>query len=472
MSVHKESRTDKTEKAGALPASIFRAYDIRGIAGSELSSDNVRLIAKAIASEALSLGIDTLFVGFDGRVSSPELSPVLIEGIISTGCNVINLGLIPSPVLYYATHTHACGSGVMLTASHNPADYNGLKMVFKRECLAENQIQKIRTRAESEIFANGKGKCEHLDIKATYIDDIGSKINLAKPMRIVVDCGNAVPGVVAPDLFEKLGCEVFPLFCEVDGRFPNHHPDPTVSKNLTHLCQKVVETNADLGIAFDGDGDRVAVVTNRGEIISTDKLLMLLIKSIAPLYPKQAIIFDVKCSRAIAELATELGAVPIMHRSGHSLMKQKMIETGAPLGGEFAAHIFIKDRWYGFDDGLYVAARAVEILSELSHSASEEFKSIVTPLSTPEIKVEVDESAKFDLIESMKLIADFPSATIIDLDGLRIEFDYGWGLIRASNTSSALLLRFEAQTTAQIDDLKSQFKALIHCADKTLQLDF
>ncbi|MFT4863645.1 MAG: phosphomannomutase/phosphoglucomutase [Pseudohongiellaceae bacterium] len=455
------------------PAStIFRAYDVRGITDTQLTPAVIFLVAKAIASDALEQGIDTLYFGFDGRNSSPALSQATIDGILSTGCNVIDLGLVPSPVVYFATHALAHTSGVMLTASHNPANYNGLKILFRRISLTSQQIQNLRLRIQEKRLLSGTGSYHAIFVNQQYIADICSKITLKKPMRIVIDCGNAVPGVIAPELFEKLGCDVVPLFCDVDGNFPNHHPDPTVAKNLEQLCAEVLKQKADLGIAFDGDGDRVAIVTNDGEVVGTDRLLMLLIKAIAPKYPGEAIVFDVKCSRAVAQLITQLGAIPVMHRSGHSFMKQKMAETGAPLGGEFASHIFIKDRWYGFDDGLYAAARTIEILSELDHSSGIEFATLQTPLNTPEIAVQVSDEIKFELMAKVRSLAVFPQAKICHIDGLRIEFDFGWGLIRASNTSPALLLRFEADTLVQIDYLKNQFKALIHAADKNIQLGF
>jgi phosphomannomutase/phosphoglucomutase len=461
-----------TDSDTSPPAAIFRAYDIRGITDSQLTPEVTYLVAKAIASDAMEQGIDTLYFGFDGRNSSPVLSKAAIDGMLSTGCNVINLGLVPSPVVYFATYALAHTSGVMLTASHNPANYNGLKILFRRTSLTAQQIQDLRLRIQEKRLLNGTGDYQAININQQYIEDICSRITLSKPMRVVIDCGNAVPGVIAPELFLKLGCDVIPLFCEVDGNFPNHHPDPTVEENLQQLCNEVIKRKADLGIAFDGDGDRVALVTNKGEAVGTDRLLMLLIKAIAPKYPGAAIVYDVKCSSTIAQLVTKLGANPIMHRSGHSFMKQKMVETEAPLGGEFASHIFIKDRWYGFDDGLYAAARAVEILSQLSHSSALEFSTLQTPLNTPEIKVHVSDEAKFQLMAKIQSLADFPEAQIYTIDGLRIEFDFGWGLIRASNTSPALLLRFEAVSLERINYLKAEFKALIHAADTNIQLDF
>ena len=459
-----------TSAALPLPAEIFRAYDIRGIVDEQLSADSVRLISRGIGSEALALGIDTLLVGYDGRLSSPVLSQALIEGLLSTGCNVINLGLIPTPLLYFATHTLAATSGVMLTASHNPANYNGLKIVFKRSCLADNQIQDIRQRIERNDLVTGSGQLSAVNIKNDYLENVNSRIKLERKLRIIVDCGNAVPATVAPQLFEKIGCSVTQLFCDIDGSFPNHHPDPTVSANLDTLARRVVESGADLGIAFDGDGDRLGLVTNLGEFIDADRLLMLLVENILPKYPGAPIVFDVKCSAHLAALITQLGGIPIMHRSGHSFMKQKMQQTRAPLGGEYAAHIFIKDQWFGYDDGIYAAARIVEILSRLDASASEVFGRFKTSFTTPELKIPVDEAHKFELMQRLVDRANFPSARLIKIDGLRVEFEDGWGLVRASNTSPALLLRFEADTESRLEEIKDAFKALICSADKSLDV--
>lgn len=456
----------------AIPTSIFRAYDIRGIVDEQLDASGVFLISRAIASEALAQGIDTLLVGRDGRLSSPQLSQALIAGLLSTGCNVVNLGRVPTPVLYFAAHTSLHTSGVMLTASHNPANYNGLKIVFKRSSLAAHQIQAIRNRVEQQLLTDGAGRYSELNVKSAYIDYIRARIQPARRLKLVIDCANAVAGEFAPDLFTALGCEVVPLYCEVDGRFPNHHPDPTVPANLQSLSETVLETNADMGIAFDGDADRVGIVTNRGEIVDADRILMLLATQIAPSYPDAAIVFDVKCSRKLPALIRELGCMPVMHRSGHSFMKQKMLETAAPLGGEFAAHIFIKDRWFGFDDGMYAAARVVEILGGQQASASDLFSHFPVIPCTPEIKVTVSDENKFALMDRILSCAHFPEGKLNTIDGLRVEFDYGWGLVRASNTSPALLLRFEAESEHALTSIQAKFKALLHQADKSLELHF
>ena len=456
----------------AIPPSIFRAYDIRGVVDEQLSEESVELISKAIGSEALQNEIDTLLVGYDGRLSSPALSKALITGLRSAGCNVVNLGLVPTPLLYFATHVSNFNSGVMLTASHNPANYNGLKIVFRQTCLADNQIQEIRERIDDENLRCGNGSYQDLDGTETYIEDVAARIQLEKKLKIVIDCGNAVPATVAPRLFRALGCEVIPLYCDIDGSFPNHHPDPTIPDNLTALASKVKESHADLGIAFDGDGDRLGIVSNKGEFVDADKMLMLLVENILPDYAGAPVVFDVKCSNLLANKITEFGGKPVMHRSGHSFMKQKMQETGAPLGGEFAAHIFLQDRWFGFDDGLYTAARILEILSTHAESSSEVFSKFGTTVSTPEIKLDVAEEKKFGLVDRLLELADFPDCKLITLDGLRVEFDGGWGLVRASNTSPALLLRFEAVDNEKLNEIKTAFKALIHRADNSIDLNF
>lgn len=455
-----------------IPASIFRAYDIRGIVDEQLDANGVFQISRAIASEALAQGIDTLLVGCDGRLSSPQLSQALIAGILSTGCNVTNLGRVPTPVLYFAAYTTPHTSGVMLTASHNPANYNGIKIVFKRTSFAAEQIQTIRNRVDQQLSADGAGLYSELNVKPAYIDYIRAAIRPARRLKLVIDCANAVAGEFAPDLFTALGCDVVPLYCEVDGSFPNHHPDPTVPANLRSLAATVLATQADLGIAFDGDADRLGIVTNQGEIVNADRILMLLATQIAPNYPGAAMVFDVKCSRNLPELIRKLGCEPVMHRSGHSFMKQKMLETQAPLGGEFAAHIFIKDRWFGFDDGMYAAARVVEILAAQSDSASAIFRQFPVLPCTPEISVKVSDEQKFALMDRILACAHFPEARLNTIDGLRVEFDDGWGLVRASNTSPSLLLRFEAESEHALTAIQAKFKALMHQADKSLELHF
>ncbi|MGI9251552.1 MAG: phosphomannomutase/phosphoglucomutase [Pseudohongiellaceae bacterium] len=466
-----------------IPPNIFRAYDIRGIVDTELSAEVVELIAEAIGGEALDHGIDSLLVGYDGRLSSPALCEALISGIRRSGCNVIQLGMVPTPVLYFATHHSEFDSGVMLTASHNPANYNGIKIVFHQTCLAENQIQAIRQRVERSLQRDSENLQRHdknsqrldknspdsLNITSHYIQRIVSDINLHRPLKVVIDCGNAVPGNIAPQLFQSLGCEVTPLFCEIDGHFPNHHPDPTVPDNLLKLAARVKQQQADLGLAFDGDGDRLGVVDEQGQFVNADHIIAVLLCQIAPDYPGEPVVFDVKCSRNLARLITDKGMKPVMHNSGHSLMKQKMQETGAPLGGEFAAHLFIKDRWYGFDDGLYAAARLLEILSQQAKPASALFSILPPSVNTPELKLPVSDQHKHTLMQQLIAHADkLEAEELITIDGIRAEFADGWGLIRASNTSPALLLRFEADTLRALHHIQARFQSLLSETDKTL----
>lgn len=453
-----------------VPAEIFRAYDIRGVVPDQLNEENIWLISRAIGSEALAQGIGRLLLAHDGRLSSPALSQVLIKGLLSTGCDVVDLGQLPTPMLYFAAHHSDVHSGVVLTASHNPADYNGLKMVFDQTSLADKQIQHIRQRIEQNDICEGEGKYETLEIKSDYIETVCSKISLARKLKVVIDCGNAVPANIAPELFAALGCEVEPLFCEIDGRFPNHHPDPTIASNLELLAARVKETGADIGLAFDGDGDRLGIVTEKGEFVGADQLLIVLAKDILPKYPGAPMIFDVKCSRALEREIIAQGGEAVMYRSGHSFMKHKMQETNAPLGGEYSAHVFIKDRWYGFDDGVYTGARLLEILARQAGSASDMFAGLLPGVSTAEIGIPVADERKFELIEKIVALADFPDARLITLDGLRIEWIDGWGLIRASNTSPKLLLRFEADDENALATIKQHFKALISHADKNIDL--
>ena len=457
--------------ANNLPDAIFRAYDIRGIAHEQLDGDAVELIAQAIGSEAVGEGITTLLVARDGRLSSAELSERLVKGLLASGVDVVDLGMVPTPLLYFATFTTQFGSGVMLTASHNPANYNGLKVVFRQHCLADNQIQDIKLRANKRNFTRGHGRYSQESVSENYFETITSQVSLARPLKVVLDCGNAVPGQVAPTLFNKLDCDVVPLYCEVDGNFPAHHPDPTVPANLVDLQRAVREHQADIGFCFDGDGDRLGVVDEAGNIQDADAILQLLAEDIVPRYPDKVVVFDVKCSNRLARLVSDLGGRPRMHRSGHSFMKQAMLNHGAPLGGEYAAHFFIKDRWFGYDDGMYAAARLAEILSRHEQAASEVFGRFSGSVSTPEIFIPVAEAEKFDVMARIQTLADFSDAKVLTIDGMRAEFDNGWGLVRASNTVPALILRFEADDADSLKTIMSEFKALICKADNSLELD-
>jgi len=456
----------------SIAAEIFRAYDIRGIYNDQLDEQSIQLIGQAIGSEALEAGIETLVVGRDGRLSSPSLCEHLVAGVRSSGCNIVDLGIVPTPLVYFATHRTEWDSGIMLTASHNPAAYNGIKIVFKRSCLAANQIQNIRLRIEQDRLRGGTGQYRQLEINSDYIDYVCGHLQLQRQLKLVIDCGNAVTGVIAPDLFKSLGCEVETLYGELDGNFPNHQPDPTVAENLRDLQQRVLASGADLGLAFDGDGDRLGVVDRDGSAIDTDLLLATLVDNIAPRHPGEPIIFDVKCSSRLAALIRSCGAVPVMHKSGHSFMKQKMQETNAPLGGEYSAHIFIRDRWFGYDDGMYTGARLLEILSAKEPGCNELFTGLGERVATPELAIPVPESEKFELVERIRAIADFPGAVITDIDGIRADYQDGWGLVRASNTSPSLLLRFEADSAAILARIQAEFRHILNQVEKTLPIPF
>ncbi len=455
-----------------VPAEIFRAYDIRGIVGDQLDGDLVRRIGQAVGSEALALGIDTLLAARDGRLSSPELFEALGAGIRASGCNVVSLGVAPTPVLYFATHTSPHDSGVMMTASHNPSDYNGLKPVFRRTSMDSDQIQQIRLRVEQDRFAHGAGQIGELSVLEDYLSFIAADVRPQRPLKVVIDCANAVPAVVAPALFERLGCEVVALHSELDGNFPNHHPDPTVSENLAELCREVVAGKADFGVAFDGDGDRLGLVDETGTVIEAESILQLLAEDILPRYPGADIVYDVKCSTRLPRRIRELGGEPCMRRSGHSFMKLAMRETGAPLGGELSAHIFIKDRWFGFDDGVYAAARVAELLAARLEPASVALRASREGCRTEELRLPVPEARKFVLMDRIVELADFEQVEIIKIDGLRVEYADGWGLIRASNTTPALLCRFEADSRERLEAIQADFRKLILRADDSLQPPF
>jgi phosphomannomutase / phosphoglucomutase len=456
-----------------IPAQIFRAYDIRGIYGKELTLDLALKLGHAIGSEALDQGEKSIIVARDARTHSEELMRVLIKGILATGCDVINIGTVPTPLLYFATfHFSDTRSGVMVTASHNPKEFNGFKVVMQNQALSDNRVQELRERIINQRIHQGAGQETYREIIDAYIERIFSDVAIAGQIKIVVDAANAVPGIVAPRLFEELGCNVIPLFCELDGNFPNHEPDPTVEKNLQALIAKVKETQADLGVAFDGDGDRLVVVTPRGDILWPDRLLMLFAKDVLQRNPGADILFDVKCSRLLNQVISGYGGRPIMWKTGHSPMKAKMEETRALIGGEYSGHIFIKDRWYGFDDGIYAMARLLEIITLRDQKIDAIFAAFPSQVATPEIRVVVDEKDKFSLVNAIVEHAKFPNAVVSTIDGLRVDFERGWALVRASNTSAALTFRFEAESKEILDKIQMSFKQEIRRIHPTLNLNF
>ncbi|MBD7975631.1 phosphomannomutase/phosphoglucomutase [Pseudomonadaceae bacterium Sa2CUA2] len=456
----------------ALPASIFRAYDIRGVVGDSLTADSAYWIGRAIGSASLAKGEPCVAVGRDGRLSGPLLAQPLIQGLVDCGCQVTDLGMVPTPVLYFATHVLPATSGVMLTGSHNPPDYNGFKIVIAGDTLANEQILALKTRIDTQDLAQGLGSVEQIDILPRYFAQIRDDIALAKPLKVVVDCGNGVGGVIAPQLIEALGCTVIPLYCEVDGHFPNHHPDPGKPDNLKDLIARVKAEKADLGLAFDGDADRVGVVTNTGTIVYPDRLLMLFAKDVVSRNPGADVIYDVKCTRRLAALVSAHGGRPVMWKTGHSLMKKKMKETGALLAGEMSGHIFFKERWFGFDDGIYAAARLLEILSLEQQAAEPLFAAFPDDVSTPEINIQVTEDSKFKIIAALQRDAQWGDAQLTTLDGLRIDYPHGWGLVRASNTTPVLVLRFEAETAGELARIQAVFREQLHKVVPRLALPF
>ncbi len=456
-----------------VAASIFRAYDIRGIVGETLNPQVVMLLGKSIASEALAQGQNSLCVGYDGRLSSQEFCEALVEGVVSTGMNAIIVGQVPTPVLYFATQHHNTGTGVMITGSHNPANYNGLKVMIAGATLSGDAIQKLYTRIITQNFDEGRGERSEQKVDRAYLDTILNDIAVAAPLKVVIDAGNGVAGGLAPELIEELGCEVIPLYCEVDGNFPNHHPDPGNPENLKALIEAVQANHADIGLAFDGDGDRLGVVTNTGKIIWPDRLLMLFAKDVVSRNPGADIIYDVKCSRRLNALISSYGGRPVMWKTGHSLIKEKMKETGALLAGEMSGHIFFKERWYGFDDALYSAARLLEILGVEDKRSDEVFAEFPEDVSTPEINIPVTDDNKFEIIEKLCARKErFVGGNVSIIDGLRVDFPNGWGLCRASNTTPVLVLRFEADNESALLEIQQKFKAQLKEIEPALNLDF
>ncbi|MGI1679550.1 MAG: phosphomannomutase/phosphoglucomutase [Cellvibrionaceae bacterium] len=458
---------------GEIPGEIFRAYDIRGIVETQLTPTNVVLIGQAIGSATLDAGDTSIVVGRDGRTHSPEIAEQLIEGILTTGCHVINIGMVPSPIVYYAiAELDSTNSGVVITASHNPADYNGFKIVLNNEALAGEKIQDLRIRISQQKFAQGSGREDFAELTTEYIERIFSDVALAGELSVVIDAGNGVAGEIATQLFRELGCTVTPLFCDIDGSFPNHEPDPSVPANLQQLINMVKEVEADIGIALDGDGDRLGVVTSTGKIIWPDRLLMLLAKDIVSRNPGTDVLYDVKSSRELNNVISSYGGRPIMWKTGHSHMKAKMQETGSLLGGELSGHIFIKERWYGFDDGMYAAARLLEIMSIREESLDDIFSNFPELPATPEIKISIPDSKKFIFIQRLISEGNFEKGRVTTIDGLRVDYPEGWGLVRVSNTSPALTLRFEAESEEALANIQEKFKQELLKIDPKLGINF
>lgn len=448
--------------------SIFRAYDIRGIAYEDLSEDLVVSIGKALGTLILRRGLDGINIGRDGRLSSPDMFRWITEGITSTGCNVVDLGIIPTPLLYFSTHMLKYQNGVVITGSHNSSEYNGFKIVVDNKSLFGEEIQTIKKIIESLDFSEGNGKKEEDKIIEAYIKELTSNIKLKRSVKVVIDCGNGATSVLAKECYEKLECEVIDLFCNLDGNFPNHHPDPSKPENMKDLIEKVISTDAEIGIAFDGDGDRLGVVSAKGEIIYPDMQMILFSQQVLKRKQGSKIVYDVKCSKLLPESITRNGGVPIISKTGHSFIKNKIRQVSAALGGEMSGHIFFNDRWPGFDDAIYSGARMLEIIS-IQEEGVDLFDSLPQLTSTPEINIETEDEKKFGYVEEFKSLMNFPEADVLDIDGVRVEFDYGWGLLRASNTSPVLVLRFEAINEDNLEKIKEKFRNVLGKIDPQLK---
>lgn len=461
-----------TYKPRQIDRSVFRAYDIRGIIGEQLDDDAFYSVGRALGCRLHALGRGDIVVARDGRLTSDHLASALMQGLLDSGINVVDLGAAATPVMYYATHVHGIDSGVMVTGSHNPADYNGIKMVLAGTTLADADIQMLHELVVNGEFISGQGEYQTFDIMPAYIKRIVSDMSLGRPLKVVVDCGNGIAGPVVPQVIRQLGCEVIELYCDVDGRFPNHHPDPTVEANLADLKAAVALHKADIGLAFDGDADRLGVVTNTGEMICPDRLMMLYAREVLTRNQGATIVYDVKCSSHLADVITQAGGVAKMCPTGHSIVKRIMKEEHAALAGEMSGHLFFKDRWYGFDDALYSACRLLEILSALPDSTSEQFSAVPNSVNTPEIKISINDDEKFVFMQRFCQHASFPGAQLITIDGLRVEFSHGWGLVRASNTTPCLVARFEARDMDSLDEIKALFKAQLAVIDGSLVIPF
>jgi len=465
---------EEPPEGAAIDPSIFRSYDIRGVVGETLTPEGIYEIGRALGSEAAARGQQTVVTARDGRNSSQELRDALIEGLRDVGRDVLDIGLTPTPVLYFATHYLDSHSGVMITGSHNPPEYNGLKIVLDGETLSGEAIQAIRERIDNGDFTTGEGTMQSTEIIPDYIRRISEEIpvTLGNALKVVVDCGNSVPGIAAPHILRAIGHDVVELYCEVDGDFPNHHPDPSQPENLADLIQAVEDEDADIGLAFDGDGDRLGVVDNAGNIIWPDRQMILFARDVLSRNPGAKIIYDVKCSRVLADEIKAHGGEAIMSPSGHSLIKTQMQETGALLAGEMSGHIFFKERWYGFDDALYSAARLLEILVNAGTSASDVFNALPGGVATPELRLDMPESAHQEFMQNVIGAADFGDAEVSTIDGLRVDFTDGWGLIRPSNTTPCLVLRFEGDDDSALETVKQAFRDLLLKVDDQIELPF
>ena len=447
---------------------IFRANDIRGIAYEDLNQEVVINLGKALGSEAQDRGLSEFIIGRDGRLSSPDIFEWLSSGVLSSGCNVIDIGIVTSPMFYHSTFSLSSSSGVVITGSHNPGQYNGFKIVFQNNSTSSEEITFLKNRLINSDFRSGNGFLKSENIEESYINRIVDSINIEKKLDISIDCGNGAAGIVAKKVYERLGCNVIELYGEVDGSFPNHHPDPSKIENMQDLINSVDINNSSIGLAFDGDADRLGVISPEGEMIYPDRQMILFAKQVIQNNPNSKIVFDVKCSKLLSDAIINLGGEPLICKTGHTFIKQKIRETDAQLGGEMSGHIFFNDRWPGFDDGIYAGARMLEIIA-----TSEEkniFYDVPNLVSTPEINIPVSDDKKFEIVEKFIENSHFDDALIIDIDGIRVEFERGWGLLRASNTSPVLVLRFEAETENDLEDIKNLFNQNLKSIDPRLNI--
>ena len=467
-------QSDMLQETVQIDPVIFRAYDIRGIVGENLDEEVVKIVGQAVGSEANEQGITRLVVGRDARLSSASLSTALIEGIIESGCDVLDIGEVPTPVMHFACEQFNTHSGVMVTGSHNPAEYNGLKIVLAGQSIAQEALQKIYQRIQQEDLRTGTGARSEINVVNDYISRIAGDVRLARPIKVVIDCGNGVAGAVAPALFKAIGCDVVELFCDVDGHFPNHHPNPSQPENLQDLTNAVKQHDAELGLAFDGDGDRLGVVDAKGNPIWPDRLLILFAQDILSRVPGSIVIYDVKCTSLLGEEIANAGGEALMCESGHSLIRNKMQETDAMLAGELSGHIFIKERWYGFDDAMYAAGRLLELISSdlMQRNATGVFNSLPSRVNTPELLVEMEEGESIAFIRKLAGEGHFDGAELITLDGIRAEYINGWGLVRSSNTTPGLTLRFEANSLEELQEIQQRFKEQMLQIKPTLKLNF
>jgi len=455
-----------------IPKTIFKAYDIRGIVGKTLTPEIVEAIGHAIGSEAIARAQHTIAIGRDGRLSGPELLAALARGIQKSGINVIDIGCVATPIVYFAAFDLKTDCCVMLTGSHNPPDYNGIKIVLAGEALHGDGIQTLRTRIVSNDLTSGCGSYTQQDVGAAYIARVVSDVKLARPMTVTVDCGNGAAGGHVGELYRQLGCTVHELYCEVDGHFPNHHPDPSDPNNLQDLIAAIKVNGSELGLAFDGDGDRLGVVTKEGDIIYPDRQLMLFAADLLSRHPGAEILFDIKCTRKLYDWIRSHGGKPTIWKTGHSLLKAKMKETGALLAAEMSGHIFFKERWYGFDDGLYTGARLLELLSKVAN-ISDTLNALPDSICTPELYIQTTEGEHHALIAQLKHTSEFPGAIdIITLDGIRVEYADGFGLARPSNTTPVIMLRFEGDTQAAMERIQNAFRKIFQQAAPHLMLPF